>query len=114
MGSYIRACILNNYNLVIAANGNEMIMGIENGIKHIISTKAECNKFSKNVVFTGIQFTSDCYQVSSIRYLNELLEREWNRVNINIIAKYGLIKNIIGQDISLVIMELICLLGYYS
>lgn len=94
---------------------NGMISMTEANITNMCNVNADCNKFCKNTIFTGIQMTKNIYQLTGIGYLNVCLEKEWNDIKGIRAKKYILLREATkNMDIALVITSIICLLGHYN
>jgi hypothetical protein len=72
--------------------------------------------FSRNTIFMGcgLQFHPNKTFVTSMEHLGYILGNEWAIVSENILTKYKLFKNVIGKDVALYIIQMVCLLGHYA
>ena len=75
--------------------------------------KTNENIFSKELIFTGIEIPNyDICRVTSISYLNEMLEKEWSDIKNILINKYMILIEITNcADVANLIIKEIYLLG---
>lgn len=65
--------------------------------------------FSRESLFIGCILGNS--EITTVGTLHEILEKEWEIVSENILAKYKLFKCVMLEDVALRIMQIVCLLG---
>ena len=94
---------------------NDFVIG-DNYSHKQISICHDTHIFSDKLIFDADYRYHEQCKVISIKSLNWILSNQWNVVKKSIIEKYFIIMQMEGiecGDVRMVIMQILCLLGYY-